>query len=103
MDTLKEYIIHYPHIKITMPTSTLAKKVLHKMCTAAAEVLDRQAGREYGFGEAHNITNQPRATQLNLLTEEELAGLPTNNLDAERHSAVFFSYYLICIYSTIFN
>ena len=58
------------------------------MCLHAAQVFDRQTGREYGFAKFH-LANPPRATQLNLLTSDELEGLPTNNLESERHLAGF--------------
>ena len=57
------------------------------MCIDAGEVFARQAGREYGFGD--HLDKPARATQINLLTKEEHAGLPTNNLDSERHLSVF--------------
>ena len=57
------------------------------MCEDAVAVLDRQAGREYGFGVG--VDETPRATQLHLLPPDECAGLPTNNIDGERHLAVF--------------
>jgi hypothetical protein len=88
LETLKDYVIHYPHIPVVNPTSALSKKILHKMCIDAAEVFDRQAGREYGFGK-YRLGKLPRATELNLLTPEKLRGLPTNNLEAERHLAGF--------------
>ena len=45
-----------------------------------------QCGREYGFADK----NEPaRAMQLNLLTAEELAQLPTNNIPSERILSVF--------------
>ncbi|KAG1663725.1 Equilibrative nucleoside transporter 3 [Nymphon striatum] len=87
-ETLKDYVIHYPHIPVVNPTSALSKKILQKMCTDAAEVFDRQADREYGFRK-YRLGKQPRATELNLLTTEQLRGLPTNNLEAERHLAGF--------------
>ena len=58
------------------------------MCLHAAQVFDRQTGREYGFGK-FCLSNPPRATELNLLSNEELVGLPTNNLESERHLAGF--------------
>ena len=87
VDTLKEYRVEYPHIQVTQPTTDIVQQLLKKMCEDAATVLDRQAGREYGFGEGVDVT--PRATQLHLLAPEERADLPTNNLDAERHLSVF--------------
>ena len=44
-------------------------------------------GREYGFGVG--VDETPRVTQLDLLPPDKHAGLPTNNIDAERHLAVF--------------
>ena len=58
------------------------------MCLHAAQVFDCQTGREYGFGN-FCLSNPPGATELHLLTNEELAGLPTNNLECERHLAGF--------------
>ena len=47
---------------------------------------DLQCGKEYGFADK----NEPaRVTQLNLLTAEELAQLPTNNIPSERILSVF--------------
>merc|ERR1739842_49794 len=41
----------------------------------------------YGFGEGVDAT--PRATQLHLLSPDDLDGLPSTNLDSERHLSVF--------------
>ena len=87
IETLKEYRIEYPHVQVTTPTSDIAQQLLLKMCEDAATVLERQAGREYGFGEGLNLA--PRATQLYLLSPEDRAGLLAHNLDAERHLSVF--------------
>ena len=46
------------------------------MCVYAPYAVKLQCGREYGA--------TARATQLNKLTEDELCGLPTNNLSTER-------------------
>ena len=55
------------------------------MCIDAAEVLDRQAGREYSFG---SYKEKPaHASQLHLLSKDNLADLSTN-LGAE-HFLVF--------------
>ena len=79
------YIIH---INVLKPTSELCCKILNKMCLHAAKVFDRQTSRKYGFGK-FNLLNTPRAAELNLLTNEELDGLPTNNLNSEKHLAGF--------------
>ena len=50
------------------------------MCLQAAQVFDHQPGREYEFGRSR-LLKPSRATELNLLTYEELDGLPTNNLE----------------------
>ena len=57
------------------------------MCEDASTVFEQQAGQEYGFGEGVDAT--PRATQLHLLSPDDLDGLPSTNLDAERHLSVF--------------
>ena len=87
MDTLNDFIIEYPHVKVLKPKKDIEFKILHMMCVDTAEVLARHAGREYGFG--NHTDALPRATQINLLTVEEREHLPTNNLDAERHLAAF--------------
>ena len=47
---------------------------------------DLQCGKEYGFADK----NEPaRVTQLNLLTAEELAQLPTNNIPRESIFSIF--------------
>ena len=87
VDTLKEYRVEYPHIQVTQPTTDVTQQLVKKMCEDAAAVLERQAGREYGFGDKVDVT--PRATQLHLLSPEDRADLPSNNLDAERHLPCF--------------
>ena len=89
METLVAYRVEYPHVKVNAPTSEAAHKLLKRMCIDAADVFERQAGREYGFGAQVTSNDEPRATQIHLLTEEEREGLPSHNLDAERHLSVF--------------
>ena len=88
MSTLDAYVIHCPQNKVLKPTSDLCSKILYKMCLNAAQVFDCQTGREYRFGN-FRLSNPPRATELHLLTNEKLAGLPINNLESERHLAGF--------------
>ena len=64
MDTLTEYIVKYKHLPIQEPTSELENEILKKMCIDAAEAIDRQCGREYGFGKLKD--EKPRATQVML-------------------------------------
>ena len=96
MDTLKDYVIDYPHVKVQKPTADIEEKILQKMCFDAAEVLDRQAVREYSFGCYKE--KSARARQLHLFSKDNLADLPTNNLDAEHHLSVFgqTSAYEVC-------
>ena len=35
------------------------------------------------------LSNTPCATELNLITNDDLDGIPTNNLESERHLAGF--------------
>ena len=87
MDTLQDYIVEYTHVKVHKPTEDIAFNILLLMCNDAATVLERQAGREYGFG---RFVDEPaRATKLHLLTPDERCNLPTNNLDSERNLTVF--------------
>ena len=74
VDTLKEYRVEYPHVQVTQPTTDVAQQLVKKMCEDAAAVLERQAGREYGFGDEVDVT--PRATHLHLLSPEGHADLP---------------------------
>ena len=50
LDTLQDYIIHYPHVKVNKPSSDLELKILNMMVSATADVFSLQCGREYGFG-----------------------------------------------------
>ena len=76
------------HIKVFTPTFELFCKIVNKMCLHATQVFDCQTGKEYGFGK-FCLSNSPGATELNLLTYDELAELPNNNLEYERHLAGF--------------
>ena len=88
MNTFDAYVIHYPHNRVLKPTSELCNKNLNKLCLQAAQVFDRQTGREYGFRN-FRLSNPPCATELHLLTNKEPARLQTNNLKSERHLAGF--------------
>ena len=50
LDTLEEFLVVYNHIKINEPTSETEKMILEEMCHEAAKSVERQCGREYGFG-----------------------------------------------------
>ena len=76
----------YRHIVVSPPTNETETLLLEPMCLNAFKSMMLQCGREYGFADK----NEPaRATQLNLLTAEELAQLPTNNIPSERILSVF--------------
>ena len=85
-DTLKDFIVNIHGVSIPQPTSDLAKKIIDMMCEAAAEGIKLQCGREYGFSESGEV---PRATVLSSLSTNELEGLPSNNLSAERNLSIF--------------
>ena len=86
MCTLNDYVIDYPHVKVQKPTGDIEEKILQKMFIDAAEVLDRQAGREYSFG---SYKEKPaHASKLHLLSKDNLADLSTN-LGTEHHFLVF--------------
>ena len=83
MDTLKDYVIDYPHVKVQKSTADIEEKILQKMCIDAAAVLDRQAGGEYRFGSYKEKPAPAPASQVHLLSKDDLSDLPKNNLDAE--------------------
>ena len=86
LETRNEYLVTYNHVTVN-PPSDIENQLLELMCKDADAALLRQSGREYGFADEED--KSPRATQLHLLTKEELAGLPSNNIPAERHLTVF--------------
>ena len=59
---------------------TLTLKIIQQMCLSATDSINFSVGRNMDF------KSEPRATKLNKLKRNELSGLPTNNLDAERNS-----------------
>ena len=85
MDSLEQYLVKYRHIVVSPPTNETETLLLEPMCLNASKSM-LQCGREYGFTDK----NEPaRATQLNLLTAEELNQLPTNNIPSERILSAF--------------
>ena len=86
MDTLEQYLVKYRHIVVSPPTNETETLLLESMCLNAFKSMMLQCGREYGFA---NKNEPARATQLNLLTAEELAQLPTNNIPSEGIFSVF--------------
>ena len=86
LDTLREFIVKYRHVDVPELRSQLEQEIINQMCVKAADGIQLQCGREYGFAKPDQT---PRATDLNILSPAELQGLPTNNLDAERDRAKF--------------
>ena len=84
VDTLQNYIVSIHGMSTPVLSNNLSIKILEMMCTSAASVIKLQCGREYGFGH-----DKLRATNLSLLNEDKLEGLPTNNLITERDLSRF--------------
>ena len=73
---------------VQVPTTELEKEILVKMCHDAAKTIERQCGREYGFGKFQD--SQPRATEIFKLPSELRKELDdTNNIIAECNLSVF--------------
>ena len=96
MDTLQQSSIPYRHVEVQKPSTDTEFNLLDLMCVDVARVLMRQyavsvrqCGREYGFATGDLCGENGRATQLHLLSTEELVQLPTSNIPAERHRAAF--------------
>ena len=85
MDTLQQWQVSYRHVSVEPPTTDLEIELMNRMCADASRTVKLQCGREYGFTD----DAPPRATQLDLLPEQELAKMPTHNIDAERDLAKF--------------
>ena len=51
MDTLiTEYLVIYKHVPVQKPDTIQEEKLWLLMCKDATETVQRQCGREYGFG-----------------------------------------------------
>ena len=81
MGTLSDYLVVYKHVSIEPPTSETNHLLLKAMCEGASKSLLLQCGREYGFGQ--EIDAPVHATQMHLLSKEDLTDLPTNNIPSE--------------------
>lgn len=85
IDTLQKFVVSIHGIPTPTLSSGLSKKIVDMMCTSAAAAIKLQCGREYGFTDGEKL----RATNLSLLSVQELEGLPTNNLVTERDLSRF--------------
>ena len=84
----KRVISGISHVNIDESTyltlHELEKYLLDQMCRKCAEGIKLQCSREYWDDDEN-----PRATQLYKLTEEQRKNLPNNNLEPERYLARF--------------
>ncbi|KAG1681420.1 Carbonic anhydrase-related protein 10 [Nymphon striatum] len=72
IDTLQNYIVSIHGMPTPTLSNNLSTKIIEMMCATAASAVKLQCGREYGFSEV-----KLRATDLSLLSEKDLEGLPT--------------------------
>ena len=87
MNTLDKFTVQHRHLVVEGPKTELENVLLSDMCTKAAETVELQCGREYGFGSRMN--ENKRATAIYQLTPAERKGLEKHNLVAERKLGVF--------------
>ena len=66
------------------PSISTEKEIAGMMCIAAADAVQLQCGREYGFS-----LEPLRATDISKLDPEQRRGLPTNNCIAKRNLSHF--------------
>lgn len=75
---------------VQKPLTDTELNLFDLMCVDAAHVLMQQCGREYEFATEDLCGQNAQATQIYLLSTEELVHLPSNNLPAEQHLAAFW-------------
>ena len=82
--SLEDFHVEWSHtnMKKQTPTTALDTHLFKQMCVDAGAGVEMQCAREY-WCESDN----PRATQLFKVSEEELENLPTENLEPERYMA----------------
>lgn len=85
MDTLAQYQVQYS-FQFDSHLSKVDDAILMRFCKYVAKALEIARGREYGFSEEGR---NERGTRVNILTSEQLANLPTNNILSERELAAF--------------
>ena len=91
LETLNEFYIEYRHIQVQAPSSDIENEIIKDMCIDAAKIIERQCGREYGFGNRiEDQTDAPRATQIFKLPQLLRKDIHvTNNIVAECHLSIF--------------
>ena len=87
VDTLKVYVVKSKIGNVDQLSGDLEMKMLSKLTMAAAECIQLQCGREYGF--AADTKEELRAADLTKISDEDLVFAPTHNLKAERKLSVF--------------
>ena len=87
MDTLQQLFVPYRHVKKAFDWDSTQSAWL--MYVDGAHILMRQCGREYGFATGDLCGKYAQATQLYLLSTEELVQLPKNNIPADHHLVAF--------------
>lgn len=83
LETLNEYHVDYS-FDVPAEDTEVQEKLLQTFSRKVADCLLEQKGREYGL-----VLDPPRATQLHLLSDDQLLQLPTTNIISERHLAIF--------------
>ena len=81
LSTLQAYVVNVRGIRIKKNSDALSHCILERMCEAAPDGIKLQCGREYGFADANKTL---RASDISTMTDLQMQGLPTNNLEAER-------------------
>ena len=61
LETLQEFIVKYRHVDVLELSSQLEEEIINQMCLKAADGIQLQCGREYGFAKPEQ---SPRATVL---------------------------------------
>ena len=87
VDTLEAYEVKSKIGNVDVLSGDLEMKMLPKLTKAAAECIQLQCGREYGF--AADPNQEMRAADLTKIPDEKLVFAPTHNLVAERKLSVF--------------
>ena len=87
-DTLAEFRVPRHQYQVKDLTSDLELHILKMMCVDASNSIERQCDREYNPTPGP-LAHPPRATIICNEPEDELDGLPTNNLQCERDLSHF--------------
>ena len=100
ISTLKEFIVNQQHVVIDDLDGELETNLLNLMCFEAAECIQLQCGREYGFA-APNSSEGERADDLSKIDNKKLKHCTSNNLINERDLSVFSKFSVTAKCSTM--